>query len=260
MQTCQARGAKGEQPLNWHLAINQEDHDVKHSRLLPVLFVFLAAVHGQSASAQPIGVDFVRLSGSVAQGTAVFRADLSSIALSEIRSITLIDSDSGTGGSPGQYSGFDLDAIKLSTTLATSAAQASGAIGLDVFDFRPSGTLFTPGTQRAPVNPKLNGTDPTGLNVDPTWATLASFDAVWFGTGSVTLGDGGRVAFNLTSPVSTSGLYLYIGEVSGDPGEAIAGSLLVSALPVPEPSTSTLILMGSLLVAGAARHRRRVAA
>ena len=40
------------------------------------------------------------------------------------------------------------------------------------------------------------------------------FDAIWFGAGSVTLGDGGRISFNLTSPTSTAGLYLYVGEVS----------------------------------------------
>lgn len=79
---------------------------------------------------------------------------------------------------------------------------------------------------------------------------------MFFRTGSVTLGDVGKIAFNLTSPVSPTGLYIYIGEVSGSPGEDIAGSLLVSTAPIPEPSTSALCAVG---IAGmyAIRRRRR---
>lgn len=220
--------------------------------LVSVLSV-LSAGSGQAATEL---ASFVRLSGTVAQGTAVFRADLTGLSFGEILSITLIDSNSMSGGSRGQYSGFDLDAIKLSRTLATTAAQASSAVGLTVFDYAPTGTFLTPGSQRPPVNTKLNGTDPSGQNVDPVFATLDAFDAVFFGTGSVTLGDGGQVSFNLTSPVGTSELYLYIGEVSGDLGEGIAGTLFVSSAPVPEPSSAALVMLG---IAAMVAHRYRVA-
>jgi hypothetical protein len=207
-----------------------------------------------SSRADTAEVSFVRLSGSVAQGTAIFRADLSGVSFDEIYSITLIDSNSQTGGSPGQYSGFDLDAIKISTTLATTASEASAAVAMDVFDFNPTGTFLIPGTQRPPVDSKLNGTDETGLNVDPNWATLGAFDAIFFSTGSVTLGDGGRLSFNLTSPVSAEGLYIYLGEVSGSAGEGIAGSLIVSTLPVPEPATTALWAAGLACLYGIRRR------
>ena len=217
----------------------------------------LSALSLSQAQAATESVSFVRLSGSVAEGTAIFRANLSDVSFTEMLSITLIDSNSKIGGSRGQYSGFDLDAIKLSSTFATTAAQASGAVGLTAFDFTTAGTRFTPGTQRPPVNTKLNGTDLSGQNVDPVFATLNAFDAVFFGTGSVTLGDGGSVSFDLTTPVSTTGLYLYIGEVSGDPGEGIDGTLLVSsAAPIPEPETYALMLAGLAAVGAVARRRR----
>lgn len=219
----------------------------------------LTAVTASAASAETIDVSFTRLSGMTGvEGTAVFMADLSSLPFSHIQSITLVDSNSGIGGSPGAFSGFDLDAIKLSTVYASNASDASLAPGLDVFDFTPAGTLFTPGAQRSPADAKLNGTDGTGSYVDSAFASLNQFDAVWFAEGSVSLGDGGSIAFNLTEPVLVSGLYLYVGEVSGDPGEALNGRLLISNLPaVPEPSVQALMLVGFLGVACAANRRRK---
>lgn len=230
-----------------------------HVRFISSLALAAACCVPLAAQAETVEVGFTRLTGLAGvNGTAIFRADLSGLTLAEIQSITLIDSNSRTGGSPGQYSGFDLDAIKLSTAFATTASGASAATSLAAFDFSPAGTFLTPGTQRAPADAKLHGTDASGAAVDAAFATLGSFDAVWFGTGSVTLGDGGRISFNLSTPVSTAGLYLYIGEVSGDPGESIAGSLLVSSAPVPEPSTYSLLL-GGLGAAGYMARRRRAA-
>jgi hypothetical protein len=203
-------------------------------KVLMVLGCFLGT--SSITQAATVGVNFTRLSGSVAQGTAIFRADLALTGFEDILSITLIDSNSKTGGSKGQYSGFDLDAIKLSNVFATTASGANSAVSINEFDFNPTGTIFIPGSQRAPTNPKLNGTDASGLSVDPAFATLNSFDAIFFGTGSVTLGDGGSISFNLKNAVPNESLYLYIGEVSGSSGEALNGTLLVSdvaTVPVP---------------------------
>lgn len=208
------------------------------------------------SEASTVGVGFTRLSGSVAQGTAIFRADLTGIGFNEVTSVTLIDSNSKVGGSSGQYSGFDLDAIKLSNVYATSASEASSAASIDEFDFNPTGTIFSPGTQRAPQDPKLHGTDASGLAVDPAFATLNSFDAIFFSTGSVTLGDGGSITFNLKNAVQTENLYLYLGEVSGSSGEALNGSLLVSDLaPVPVPGA--FVLFGSVILGMAGIRKRK---
>jgi hypothetical protein len=207
-------------------------------------------------------VSFTQLSGLVGglpAFTAVFKADLSGVGLGQIQSITIQDNSFGLGGAPGQFSGFDLDAIKLSTTNCTDAACAATASGLSVFDF-VAGALFTPGAQRAPADPKLFGTGPAGNTIDNSVATLAAFDGnattdIPGAFGFVSLGDGGRVTFNLTSPVSTAGLYLYIGEV-GNNGEVAAGSITVSGSPVPEPGTLTLVGLAMAAAAGWSRKRR----
>lgn len=219
------------------------------------------------SQAAVVSLSFEQLPGSVAQGTTVFRADLSGLTLDEIVSLTLSDSNSGSGGSPGAFSGFDLDAIKLSTTLVNSAVGIEAAAALSVFDFSPSGTIFSPGTQRPPAAAKLNGTDATGMQVDDDFATLASFDAIFFAAGSLTLGDGGVIAFNFTSPVPIGGpLYLYIGEVGLGAGEGLDGSVVVSDVPiggeppvlgVPEPSSSALLMAGLGAIGWLNRRKRQ---
>lgn len=208
-----------------------------------------------AVSAQAIPVTFTPLTGvtgGTLAATGVFRADLSSIGLSSILSITIGDNSFGLGGSAGQFSGFDLDAIKLSTTLCADAACAQGLAGLSVFDFG-AGTIFSPGVQRAPTEPKLFGTNLTGTAVEDAVATLGNFDgeattAIPGAFGFLSLGDGGQISFNLTAAVSTAGLYLYIGEV-GDNGEVAAGNIRVSENRVPLPGTLPLAALGLLALA-----------
>lgn len=212
-------------------------------------------------AAHAVPITFTKLTGLTGgspAATAAYKADLGSLLFS-IASITINDHSGGLGGSPGQFSGFDLDAIKLSTTDCTDAACAAGAVGMPIFDF-VLGTTFTPGTQRPPVDPKLFGTGPTGNTVDEAVARLDLFNgnsttAIPGADGFISLGDNGILSFNLTSPVNPAGLFLYIGEV-GDNGEVVASNIEVNA-PVPVPEPDTLALMGFWLMGLLGfRHRR----
>lgn len=213
---------------------------------LAVAAIIVAGLGAGVAQAVPVTLNTLSgLTGGTPAQTAVFRADLSSVGVGTIQSITIRDNSFGLGGSPGQFTGFDLDAIILSNTLCTTASCVAGLAPLNVFDYS-GGTLFTPGAQRPPTDPKLYGTGPTGNTVDNAVATLGLFDgnsttATPFGF--ISLGDGGKISFNLTSALSTSGLYMYFGEV-GDNGEAAASDIQISQNPVGVPEPDSLVLIG----------------
>ncbi|MEI6256211.1 MAG: fibronectin type III domain-containing protein [Planctomycetota bacterium] len=179
-----------------------------------------------------VPVTFTKLSGVAATATGVYRTDVGSIFRS-ISSITIRDSGSKFGGAAGKYSGFDLDAVKLSTLLATAATQIEALSGLPVFDFSVSGTTLAVGTQRPTTNPneigQFQGT--SGGVIDNTIATLGSFDSNSVtgpsSRGFVSLGDSGAITFTFAQPVVVTGpLYLYIGEVGAN-GELAASGITI---------------------------------
>jgi len=223
-----------------------------------------------SVQAATVAVSFTKLTGLTGgnpEGTAVYRADLSGLGLTSIQSITIKDASSNLAGSPGEFSGFDLDAIKLSYSSTNNADNVGGLANVNAFNFAPAGTMFTPGSQTAPTDPKLFGTGVGGTTVNNSVATLGVFDANSTtgnnADGFLSMGVGGKIAFNLTSAISTisSGkhLYLYIGEV-GDNGEVAAGTIMVSDTPVPSvPEPSSIVMIGLASVVGLGVLRRRSA-
>lgn len=199
-----------------------------------------------TAAAVPVTLSpLTGLTGGTLAGTAVYKASLSGAGIGTLLSISIADNSGGSGGSPGQFSGFDLDAIKLSTTDCPDAACAATAVGLGVFNFG-GGTIFAPGAQRAPADPKLFGTGAGGNTVDDAVARLALFDGentTVTPDGFISLGDNGVITFNLTAATDTTGLFLYIGEV-GDNGEVAASSIVIRSSRVPEPGTLALLALG----------------
>jgi hypothetical protein len=181
-----------------------EEKAMKPVSLRRSIVAAAAALAALGAHADPVTLTkLTGLAGSApAAATAIYKADLSRLSGS-FAAISIGDNSSGLGGSPGQFSGFDLDAIKLSTTNCADAACASGAVGLSLFNF-VSGVFFTPGTQRAPGDAKLFGTGPGGNTVNNTVATLGLFDGVATtdasANGFISLGDTGSIAFNLKRP------------------------------------------------------------
>ena len=182
-----------------------------------------------------IPLTFVKIGRAGA--TDIFRADLSGLGI-DINSLTLRDSNSHVGGGSASDSGFDVDSVMLSRTFL-AAVDSPDDLNvdlpkLDVFDFSAASTVFHPGTQRSPVNPAhpdLSGSiefGDVGLVLDASHLGRVDADGVT-DLGNLTLGDGGSLAFDLTSTVSTDGpLYLYVGE-DGASGEALEGLVSVSS-------------------------------
>lgn len=229
---------------------------------LPAVLVLLAlaCAVARPAAAVPVTLtELTGLTGGSPAATTVFKADLSTIGIASILSISIADNSSGLGGAAGQFSGFDLDAIKLSTTDCADASCAAAAAAVAVFDFT-AGTIFSPGTQRAPPDPKLFGTGPAGNTVDDAVARLGLFDgnsttAIPGADGFMSLGDDGLLSFNLTAATSTSGLFLYIGEV-GNNGELAASNIEVRQTTVPEPGSIALLAAALTGLAFVGRARR----
>lgn len=217
----------------------------------------MSLVSAQASAATVVLSQLTGLTGGSPAETAVFGANLSAFG-DNVSSILIKDNSNFSGGSPGQFSGFDLDAIKLSTTACATAACVAGLAGLNVFNFSGAGVVFTPGTQRAPTDPALFGT--AGGLVNNSVATLGAFDgdsSTTFPDGFLSLGDNGSILFNLTSPVKLQNLWLYIGEV-GNNGEVAASTISIFSNGVPEPSTWAMMILGIGFAGAAMRRRQRV--
>lgn len=222
----------------------------------------LVAIAAMSSSASaaivnPVFVDQGIDTTGTAESTRMYRADLTGLGLSEISAITVNDSNSGLGGSPGIYSGFDLDAIFLDIDgLLTTTADRIFATSF----------LFTAGMIRGgPTPPSPSGGPTNGSSssssVDEGFASLGAIDGIFFGTGSISLGDGGSLTALFDPKIAVgSSLFLFAGEVSGDAGETLTGLVEVSDTPptVPLPAGLPLLLSGLFGVGMLTRRKKTV--
>ncbi|WOI53910.1 hypothetical protein [Parvularcula sp. LCG005] len=215
---------------------------------------------GATASAATVTLSLTN-QGTVATApgstATVFRADLTGIGLAEIAAIKITDSNSGTGGSPGIYSGFDLDAIFLDIDgdFNTTADQISATAFLFMAgSVRPTlDTMFLPDAQDP--GPTSGAIDAT--TVDEAQATLGAIDGVFFDTGSLTLGDGGMLTaiFGPSVPVGAS-LFLFIAELGNSPGEGVDATIEVSDVVPEVPLPGAAVLFASGLAALRLRKKK----
>jgi hypothetical protein len=217
------------------------------------LIALVAACWSVYANAVPL---VVTNEGVVGQ-TTVFKASLTGI--SSISNGIVIDSNSGLGGSPGVFSGFDLDFVWLDVdgNFATT--------GDRVF---ASSYSFTTGTVRPTTDPNFQ---PTAARPGPTFgstaansidaglATLSTLDAFFSvpststSFGFLTLGDGGSLAFAFDPAVALGpNSALFLGEVGNSPGEFVSANVSIN---VPEPGSLLLLGLGILGLALVRRQR-----
>ena len=221
------------------------------------LLIAALAIAGSPSFAASVFPTFsvVAVETTSAQESSVLRADLTGFpSLTEIGSITVTDTN-GTSGSAGAYSGFDIDAlfIDLDGDYLTTGDQIYAS------SFIFSAGSIRPGSAPASnTSGALNGSNADGT-VNEAFATLNTIDAVFFSTGSISLGDGGSLTANF-SPVVAVGasLFLVASEVGAN-GETLTGAIEVRTIPVdvvPLPAGLPLMLAGLGAFAIASRRRK----
>ncbi|WP_088892288.1 bluetail domain-containing putative surface protein [Leptolyngbya ohadii] len=172
-------------------------------------------------------------------GNWIYRFNLADSGLANIQSITIEDDNLISGGL-GSDSGADIDWVQISNTSITSASQAANLTGINAFTFSDAQVLLQPGF----LVPNGNDSQLTGtLNgrVNFTSATLDRLDGTADGTSSrISLGEAGKLTFNLNAPLPPTGLFFYVSEV----GSRDSFRVRVSDVPVAIDPNAGVDLIG----------------
>lgn len=171
--------------------------------------------------------------------SVIYRVNLAGLGF-DLNSLKLDDSNSGLFGGVNTSSGFDIDALWLShedRTGITTAAQANGMSRLDAFSFDYARTAFGQGTLRDNAGAAEYTEGVVGGLIDFQRASLNTVDGRSnIATGSVTMGDGGMIGFDLNQPVDTNApLWLYVAE-AGTSGETLTAGLTASENRLTAPA------------------------
>lgn len=155
-----------------------------------------------------------------------------------LKSLTLVDDNDREGGGTGSFSGLDLDAVFLSTTLLkTEDFDAAVDLNdndllpkLDLFQFDPGSLRYTAGDMR---EGGANVENFKGVIGGMVQANDARLDLVDFSEGGapngvVTFGDGGRLEMELSEVVETSDQPVYLYTVEGGGVEALLADISAS--------------------------------
>jgi Ca2+-binding RTX toxin-like protein len=171
---------------------------------------------GGSVSELTLAAELVPGGGS----NSYYRVDISGLGF-DIRSFVIGDSNSREGGGGGVASGFDLDlnSVFISHDLALTVAEINAARlnELPVIDGSAASVVVLETGSQRPPRPEA-GAFQYGPDLLGTINGLVSNND----SGFVTLGDGGKLGFDLLAPVATDEpVYLYFKEISS----SIAGEL-----------------------------------
>lgn len=182
--------------------------------------------------------------------TGIFRGSLSETGLSQLGLISIVDSNSGIGGSPGVFSGFDLDFVFLDLD-GNYATQGDRIFG-ETFTFLTGDIRPTrdPAFQPTATRPGPTFGSSAVNTIDHTLSTLDTRDGFFPSSlhtdnvfGDLSLGDGGSITVGLASPVTLSGSEaVFIGDTGNN--ELVSANVTVS--PIPEPASLAMWCIGLL--------------
>ncbi len=155
-----------------------------------------------------------------------------------LKSLTLVDDNDRLGGGTGSFSGLDLDAVFLSTTLlkiedfdaAVDLNDNDLLPKLDVFQFDPGSLRYTAGDMRegGANDENFKGVIGGMVQANDARLDLVDFSGGGAPNGVLTFGDGGRLEMELSEVVNTSDEPVYLYSVEGGDVEVLLADISAS--------------------------------